>query len=87
MISLPLLAVTNICELDSCPFWNVNCVNAPSLWQSLLGLCSQFAKTGKTSEDPCLKLFPGWRRRHLGASSLSLLSRALRAIPCLCKYL
>ena len=46
MISLPLLAVANICELDSCPFWNVNCANAPSLWQSLLGLCSQFAETG-----------------------------------------
>ena len=87
MICLPLLAVANICELDLCPFWNVNCVNAPSLWQSLQGLCSQFAESGKTSEDPCLELFPGSRRRHLGAFSLSLLSRALRAIPCLYKYL
>ena len=46
MISLLLLAVANICELDSCPFWNVNCVNAPSLWQRLLGLCSRIAETG-----------------------------------------
>ena len=33
-------------------------------------------------EDPCLELFPGSRRRHSGAFFLSLLSRALRAIPC-----
>ena len=74
MICLPLLAVANICELDLCPFWNVNCVNAPSLWQSLQGLRSQFAESGKTSEDLCLDLFAGSRRRHPGAFFLSLLS-------------
>ena len=87
MICLPLLAVANICGLDLCPFSNVNCVSAPSLWQSLQGLCSRFVESGKTSEDPYLELFPSPRRRHLGAFSFSLLSRALHAIPCLYKYL
>ena len=52
MICLLLPALANICELHLCPFWNVNCVNAPSLCQTLQGLCSQFAESGKTSEDP-----------------------------------
>ena len=86
MIGLPLLAVANVCELDVFLFWNLNLVNAPSLWQSLQGLCSQFAESGKTSEDSCLEHFPGLRRRHFGAFSLSLPSRALRATLCLYKY-
>ena len=87
MVCLLLPALANICELDLCSFWNVNCVNAPSLWQSLQGLCSQFVESGKTSEDPCLKVCPGSRRRHLGAFFLSLLSRALCAIPYTYEYL
>ena len=81
MVCLLLPALANICELDLCPFWNVSCVNAPSLWHSLQRLCSHFAESGKTSEDSCLELFPGSRRRHLGAFFLPLLSGALRAIP------
>ena len=38
------------------------------------GLCSQFTKSSKTSEDPCLELFPGSRRRQSGVFFLSLLS-------------
>ena len=87
MISLLLLALTNICELNLCPFWNLNCVNAPSLCQSQQGLCSQFAESGKMSEDPCLELVPYPRRRLSRAFFLSLLSRALRAIPCTYKHL
>ena len=87
MVCLLLPALANICHLDLCPFWNVNCVNAPSLLQSQQGLCSQFAESGKASEDSFLELFPGSRRRHLGAFFLFLLSRALRAIPCTYKYL
>ena len=34
------------------------------------GLCSQFAASGKTSEDACLELLPGSRRRHSGIFSL-----------------
>ena len=45
MICLLLHALANICELDLCPFWNVNCPNAPSLCQSLHGLSSQFAES------------------------------------------
>ena len=30
----------------------------------VVGRCSQFAASGKTSEDPCLELLPGLRRRH-----------------------
>ena len=33
----------------------------------VVGLCSQFAASGKTSEYPCLELLPGSRRRHSGA--------------------
>ena len=32
----------------------------------VVGLCSQFTASGKKSEDPCLELLPGSRRRHLG---------------------
>ena len=87
MICLLLLALTNIWELDLCPFWNANCINAPSLCHSEQGLCSQFAESGKMSEDPCLELVPCSRRRHSGAFFLPLLSRALCAIPCTYKQL
>ena len=87
MICLLLLALTNICKLDLCPFWNVNCINAPSLCQSQQGLCSQFVDSGKMSEDPCLELVPCSRRRHSGAFFLPLLSRALHAIPRTYKHL
>ena len=32
----------------------------------LVGLCSRFAASGKTGEDPCLELLPDSRRRHSG---------------------
>ena len=87
MICSLLPALINICELDLCPFWNVSCTNAPSLCQSQQGLCSQFAESGKMSEDPCLELVPCSRRRHSGAFFLSLLSHALHAIPYTYKHL
>ena len=42
--------------------WSMN-KDAPKV----LGLCSQFAASGKTSEGRCLELLPLSRRRHSGA--------------------
>ena len=44
------------------PRWSMNKDVA-----KVVGLCSQFAASGKTSEDPYLELLPGSRRRHSGA--------------------
>ena len=42
------------------PRWSMNKDVA-----KVVGLCSQFAASSKTTEDPCL--LPGSRRRHSGA--------------------
>ena len=58
-----------------------------TVWMSITYAKEHYTESGKTSENLCLELFPGSRRRHSRAFLLSLLSRALRAILDTYKYL